>query len=162
MSDPFHGKTLPRAALAGAGLLVAAAIVASGTARLTGIGTTRLPEAEQVASAELRFVDRADGAVLVQRHPDETLVAVLPAGTNGFARGVLRGLARDRRLAHLGAGPPFRLVRWTDGRLSLDDPSTGASSSSRPSAPTNAQVFADLLVSAQHAPAPEALTWKLP
>ena len=78
MGDPFHGKTLPRAALAGAAALVAAAILASGTARLTGIGTTRLPAAEQVTSAELRFLDREDGAVLVQRYPDQTLIAVLP------------------------------------------------------------------------------------
>jgi putative photosynthetic complex assembly protein len=160
MSDPFHGRTLPRAALAGAGLLVAAAILASGTARLTGIGTTRLPAAEAVASAELRFLDRADGAVLVQRDPDGTLIAVLPAGTNGFARGVLRGLARDRRLAHLGAGPPFRLVRWSDGRLSLEDPTTDRVIAIEAFGPTNAQVFADLLVSAQDAPAQEALTWK--
>jgi putative photosynthetic complex assembly protein len=162
MSDPFHGKTLPRAALAGAGLLVAAAILASGTARLTGIGTTRLPPAEAVASAELRFLDREDGAVLVQRYSDETLIAVLPAGTNGFARGVLRGLARDRRLAHLGAGPPFRLVRWSDGRLSLEDPTTDRVIAIEAFGPTNAQVFADLLVSAQDAPAQEALTWKQP
>lgn len=162
MGDPFHGKTLPRAALAGAGLLVAAAILASGTARLTGVGTTRLPQADQVTSAELRFLDREDGAVLVQRYPDETLIAVLPAGTNGFARGVLRGLARDRRLAHLGAGPPFRLVRWSDGRLSLEDPTTDRVIAIEAFGPTNAQVFADLLVSAQEAPAQEALTWKQP
>jgi putative photosynthetic complex assembly protein len=162
MGDPFQGKTLPRAALAGAGLLVAAAILASGTARLTGIGTTRLPAADAVASAELRFLDREDGAVLVQRYPDETLIAVLPAGTNGFARGVLRGLARDRRLAHLGAGPPFRLVRWSDGRLSLEDPTTDRIIAIEAFGPTNAQVFADLLVSAQDVPVPEALTWKQP
>lgn len=162
MGDPFHGKTLPRAALVGAGLLVAATIFASGTARLTGIGTTRLPAAETVASAELRFLDREDGAVLVQRYPDETLIAVLPAGTNGFARGVLRGLARDRRLAHLGAGPPFRLVRWSDGRLSLEDPTTDRVIAIEAFGPTNAQVFADLLVSAQDASAREALTWKQP
>jgi putative photosynthetic complex assembly protein len=162
MSDPFHGKTLPRAALAGAGLLVAAAIFASATARLTGIGTTRLPAAATVASVELRFLDREDGAVLVQRYPDETLIAVLPAGTNGFARGVLRGLARDRRLAHLGAGPPFRLVRWSDGRLSLEDPTTDRVIAIEAFGPTNAQVFADLLVSAQDAPAQEVLTWKQP
>jgi len=160
MSDPFHGRTLPRAALAGAGLLVAAAILASATARLTGIGTTRLPAAAAVTSAELRFLDRGDGAVLVQRLPDETPIAVLPAGTNGFARGVLRGLARDRRLAHLGAESPFRLVRWSDGRLSLEDPTTDRVIAIEAFGPTNARVFADLLVSAQSAPAQEVLTWK--
>jgi len=161
MGDSLHDQTLPRAALFGAGLLVTVTILASGTARLTGVGTTHLPPARQVYSAELRFLDRKDGAVLVER-PDETQVAVLPPGTNGFVRGVMRGLARDRRLAHLGAGPPFRLVRWSDGRLSLEDPSTGRAIAIEAFGPTNARVFADLLISAQVAPAQEALTWKQP
>ena len=149
MSDPFHGHTLPRAALWGAGVLLAGAIIASGAARLSGVGTTRMPAAAAVASVELRFLDGSDGSVRVQRHPDGTLVATLPAGTHGFARGVLRGLARDRRLQHLDSGPPFRLVRWSDGRLSLEDPSTGRQVALEAFGPTNAGVFAGLLVDAQ-------------
>ena len=162
MSDPFHGQTLPRGALIGAGLLVATAILAAGTARLTGIGTTHLPAAQPVAGVELRFLDRADGAVVVERFPDGALVAVLPAGTHGFARGVLRGLARDRRLQHLDSGPPFRLVRWSDGRLSLEDPVTQRRVALEAFGPTNAQVFADLLTTTVNASAGERLTWKQP
>ena len=50
-----------------------------------------------------------------------------------FVRGALRALARGRRLGAAGAGDPdavshaaFRLTRYADGRLTLDDPSTGA------------------------------------
>ena len=58
-------------------------------------------------------------------------------------------LARDRRLAHLGSGPPFRLVRWSDGRLSLEDPSTGRQVALEAFGPTNSGVFAGILVDAQ-------------
>jgi putative photosynthetic complex assembly protein len=146
VSDPFHGHSLPRAALWGAGVLLAGAILASGAARLSGVGTTRMPAAAAVASVELRFLDGSDGSVRVHLHPEGTLVATLPAGTHGFARGVLRGLARDRRLQHLDSGPPFRLVRWSDGRLSLEDPATRRSVALEAFGPTNAQVFADLLL----------------
>ena len=148
MGDPFHNKSLPRAALAGAGLLVGLAVFSAVGARVTGIGTTRMPEANTVAAVEMRFLDREDGAVVVQ-DPDERIIAVLPPGTNGFARGVLRGLARERRQHHLDSGPTFRLVRWADGRLSLEDPATGRHVNLEAFGPTNARVFADLLVSAQ-------------
>ena len=148
MSDPFHNKSLPRAALAGAGLLVGVAVFSAVGARVTGIGTTRMPEAASVATVELRFLDRGDGAVVVQDSAGR-VIEVLPPGTNGFARGVLRGLARERRQHHLDSGPTFRLVRWADGRLSLEDPATGRHVNLEAFGPTNARVFADLLVSAQ-------------
>ena len=50
---------------------------------------------------------------------------VVAPGTNGFLRGVLRGLARERKLERSAIEPPFRLTRWADGRLSLEDPATG-------------------------------------
>ena len=149
MSDPFHQTSLPRAALLGAGLLVGIAVFSAVGARVSGIGTTRMPDAASVAAVELRFLDRGDGAVVVQGS-GERIIEVLPPGTNGFARGVLRGLARERRQHHLDSGPPFRLVRWADGRLSLEDPATGRHVNLEAFGPTNARVFADLLVTAQN------------
>jgi putative photosynthetic complex assembly protein len=96
-----------------------------------------------VSSHELRFEDRADGAVLVYEH--EQLVDTLSPGTNGFVRGVLRGLARGRRADGVGRSPPFRLTRWADGRLSLDDPETGRHVDLEVFGPTNAGAFADIL-----------------
>lgn len=160
MSDPFEGRSLPRGVLLGAAALLVVALTAVAGARLTGVGTTRLPPAQPVASAELRFLDREDGAVVVHGYPDDALVAVLPAGQHGFARGVLRGLARERRLAHLGSGPPFRLVRWSDGRLSLEDPATGSAVALEAFGPANAQVFADLLEQRQAAANQGDDTWK--
>ncbi|MFO1394573.1 MAG: photosynthetic complex assembly protein PuhC [Steroidobacteraceae bacterium] len=149
MGNPFEQSALPRGALVGAGLLIAAAVVTAGVARWTGVGRVQMPDARPVASADLRFLDRNDGAVVVERYPQGDVVDVLPAGQHGFARGVLRGFARDRHLAHLGSGPPFRLVRWSDGRLSLEDPSTGRSVALEAFGPTNSAVFASMMVDAQ-------------
>jgi putative photosynthetic complex assembly protein len=74
------------------------------------------------------------------------LVDTLQPGTNGFVRGVLRGLVRERRAERIGPAPPFRLTRWADGRLSLDDPSTGRHVDIEVFGPTNAGAFADILI----------------
>jgi putative photosynthetic complex assembly protein len=136
MYAPHSDPTLPRGALIGAGVLVSASLLLAGVARLTGYQPERPPPSRVVSSHELRFEDRADGAVLVYEH--EQLVDTLSPGTNGFVRGVLRGLARGRP-------PPFRLTRWADGRLSLDDPETGRHVDLEVFGPTNAGAFAEIL-----------------
>jgi putative photosynthetic complex assembly protein len=136
----------PRAVLLGAAGLVALTILAAGGARLTGIGTTLNPSAPPVERLALRFEDRPDGAVVVLAAADDQVVDVLAPGTHGFARSVLRGLARERRAQGLGPEPAFLLTRFADGRLSLDDPATGRTIDLGAFGPTNAGAFADLLV----------------
>ena len=143
MYTPHSNPTLPRGALIGAGVLVSASLLLAGVARLTGYQPERPPPSRVVSSHELRFEDRADGAVLVYEH--EQLVDTLSPGTNGFVRGVLRGLARGRRADGVGRSPPFRLTRWADGRLSLDDPETGRHVDLEVFGPTNAGAFAEIL-----------------
>jgi hypothetical protein len=46
-------------------------------------------------------------------------------GTQGFLRGALRALVRERRQHGLGDEQPFRLLAHPDGRLTLEDPATG-------------------------------------
>ena len=41
--------------------------------------------------------------------------------------------------------PPFRLARWSDGRLTLEDPTTGRRIELGAFGPTNAEVFAELM-----------------
>jgi putative photosynthetic complex assembly protein len=60
-------------------------------------------------------------------------------------RGTLRGLARDRRMRDLGPEAPFRLVSWTDGRLTLDDTATGRRLDLLAFGQTQAEAFARLL-----------------
>ena len=73
------------------------------------------------------------------------VVDVASPGTNGFLRSTMRGLARDRKRQDLGAEAPFRLTRWADGRLSLQDEATGRSIDLGAFGPTNAAVFAHLM-----------------
>ncbi|NWG24375.1 MAG: phosphonate-binding protein [Pseudorhodoplanes sp.] len=116
-------RRFPKGALIGAGALVAFAMTAASTARLTGIGATREPQADPVFTRELRFEDRRDGAVTVLA--DERVIDILEPGTSGFVRNVMRGLARERLRNDGERERPFRLTKWADGRLSIEDPLTG-------------------------------------
>jgi putative photosynthetic complex assembly protein len=145
VSASVGNRPFPRGALLGAAALVGFALLSATTARLTGVGTTQMPAAAAAESRELRFEDRADGSVAVYEAPEDRLVDILDPGTNGFVRGALRGLARERKRNEIGRQPPFRLVLWVDGRLSLEDPSTGRQIDLEAFGPTNREAFARLL-----------------
>jgi putative photosynthetic complex assembly protein len=150
MAQRADQQTLPRGALLGAGALVLGSLLLAGLARISGYQPARPPASTVVASYDLRFEDRTDGTVLVYRGSTDNLVYTLEPGTNGFVRGVLRGLVRERRADHIGPTPPFRLTRWSDGRLSLDDPSTGRHVDLEVFGPTNAGAFADIFMASSH------------
>lgn len=137
---------VPRGFLLGAWGIALAALAMAGIARLTGYQPERPTASAVIGVRDLRFVDRPDGAVLVYDAQGARLVYTVPPGTNGFVRGVLRGLVRDRRAYHVDAGPPFRLTRWADGRLSLDDPSTGHHVDLEVFGETNSHAFADIFL----------------
>jgi putative photosynthetic complex assembly protein len=145
MSETVVDRTLPRGALVGAAALVVASLLLVSVARISGYGPAKPAPSSVVSRFELRFEDRTDGAVLIYSLPENRLVDTLSPGTNGFVRGVLRGLVRERRADHIGSSPPFELTRWADGRLSLDDPSTGRHVDLEVFGPTNAGAFADIL-----------------
>ena len=105
-----------------------------------------VPDAKLVAERDLRFVDRDDGAVIVYAGTTDQQVAVFE-GQQGFLRGTMRGFVRTRHLDGIGESPAFRLSRWSDGRLTLDDPTTGQHVELLAFGPTNAAVFAPLLAS---------------
>lgn len=141
MSAHHHPSSIPRPVLIGAGLLLAGAITLTLLAQASGVGRVGLPAAQPLASLELRFVDRRDGAVTVYAGRGEEVIAVLAPESNGFIRGVMRGLARSRKLAEVGAQTPFTLTRWNDGRLSLRDKATGNEVELTAFGPTNAAAF---------------------
>ncbi len=97
-----------------------------------------------VASRELHFADRQDGAVVVTDARTEQTVDVLQ-GEQGFIRATMRGLVRTRLLAGVDAAPPFRLTAWSDGRLTLDDIGTGRHLELQAFGSLNVAVFARLL-----------------
>ncbi|HZX23477.1 MAG TPA: photosynthetic complex assembly protein PuhC [Woeseiaceae bacterium] len=143
MSDT-HGDRIPRPAILGALALVAVTILAAAGARLTGVGTVEVPPSAAVDSRELAFADAADGSVVVRDAAGDVLYVVEP-GTNGFLRGVLRGLARDRKLRGIGPEPAFVLTRWADGRLTLEDPETERRLYLGPFGSDNVKIFVTLL-----------------
>jgi putative photosynthetic complex assembly protein len=150
VSDPFADRPFPRGALLGAAALVGVSLIAVASARLSDVGVTHMPQAAAVVTRNLRFEDRADGAVAVyDAAQGDQLVELLPPGTNGFLRGVMRGMARERRREGIGAMPPFELTRWSDGRLSMQDPKTGVHVNLEVFGPTNVGVFVHLLNATQ-------------
>jgi putative photosynthetic complex assembly protein len=98
--------------------------------------------AEQVRT--LRFVDQDDGSIQVI---DATTGADVHnfEGEQGFVRGTLRALVRDRRLQGLGADQPFELIAHDAGRLSLRDPATGSTIALESFGSKNIGVFARLM-----------------
>ena len=120
---PAPSDPIPRGALVAVAGVLVIAIGGAATARLTrSPAPTTAPPA--VASVELRFADRADGAVSVADARSGAPVSVLAPDTNGFVRGVMRGLARDRMSRHIGPAAPFRLSLDHGGHLWLQDTAT--------------------------------------
>jgi putative photosynthetic complex assembly protein len=115
--------SFPQVPLYGAAALVGFALCAAVFGRMTGSGVEP-PTAPVTAERNLRFADRADGAVIVSLGDSGQLVDVM-TGQNGFLRGTLRGFARTRRAEGVGPIPPLRLTGYGDGRLVLFDPATG-------------------------------------
>jgi putative photosynthetic complex assembly protein len=145
MAQKQHDRRFPRGALYGAAALIGLALVSSGLARVSGVGRTHAPESVSVAARDLRFEDRSDGAVAIYEAASGRVVDMISPGTNGFLRGVMRGLARDRRQQHIGPEAPFRLTRWRDGRVSIEDSATHQRIELSSFGPTNAAAFARLL-----------------
>lgn len=124
MATTFQPDSFPKGPLIGAAGIMAIALVAAITPRLTGLGKVAVSPGVTVATHELRFEDAPDGSAIVRDAGDGRVVVRLAAQTNHFVRGTVRGLVRERRREGIGAEPPFRLSRLADGRLTLEDPAT--------------------------------------
>jgi putative photosynthetic complex assembly protein len=92
-----------------------------------------------------RAADRDDGAVVLTDAATGAEILLVAPGEDGFVRGTLRGLARERRAHDLGPQAPFRLVAWGDGRLTLDDTATGRRLDLLAFGQTQAEAFSRLL-----------------
>lgn len=110
-----------------------------------GIGKAPDVYGAAVAQRSLTFADAADGGILVHDASDGSLALTLPQGTNGFLRGALRSLASTRRRSGVSAEAPFVLTAWQDGRVSIEDPSTGERVAVTSFGPTQVKSFVALL-----------------
>lgn len=102
------------------------------------------PEAQPVLwQQQLRFEDRPNGDVGVVDARSGQEIARF-AGEQGFVRGVLRALARERMRRGIGPEQPFELLGHAHGRLTLRDPVTGERIALESFGPSNAALFAKL------------------
>jgi putative photosynthetic complex assembly protein len=142
---PAQHEVLPRGVLLAIGALVLVSLAGTAVVRLAGISIHE-PDAATVASRSLRFDDGADGSVVVIDAATGATAARL-TGEQGFVRGTLRALVRERKQNGV-TGPdqqPFQLASHADGRLTLVDPVTGRHIDLESFGPKNAGVFARLL-----------------
>jgi putative photosynthetic complex assembly protein len=123
--------------------MIALSLLAVGVVRITGNGPDQ--QARNVALERwLRFEDRPDGAVaVIDGKTGELLTQV--RGEQGFLRGTLRALTRERYSRNIGNGPPFVLIARTDARLTLSDPATGQHIDLESFGPTNLAEFSRFL-----------------
>lgn len=151
MSDPFAGRPFPRVVLIGAAIMIALAILAAATVRLTGVGRTAYPLAPVVEARELVFKDLGNGKTRViipgttDDGTDDAMVAELETNTDGFVLGVLRATNYERRLRKIPFETPYLLAVREDGRLVFIDQATDQEIDVRAFGPTNWESFVTLL-----------------
>ena len=137
--------SFPRWFLLGAAALVLFSLASVGLVRLTGNGPDQRRAVEpSTVERPLRLEDRPDGSLAVVDGRTGALVASVQ-GEQGFLRGALRALSRERRARGLGPEQPFQLIARPDGRLTLIDPVTDQRIDLESFGPTNAGKFASLL-----------------
>ena len=141
---PAPPVDFPRLPLYAAGALVLGMLLTVTFVRLTGVGVVHVADAPAVEVREFRFEDRPDGSIAVLDARNQLVETVAP-GSNGFLRGTMRGLARERKRQGIGPELPFRMIGRADGKLTLEDPGTGRRVDLGSFGPTNAAVFAHLM-----------------
>jgi putative photosynthetic complex assembly protein len=142
-SAAVASDTFPKWILYFAGGIIAFTLLSVGLIRITGNGPDQRAAAETVRRS-LSFRDQSDGSVLVvDGKTGEKLTELY--GEQGFVRGALRALSRERHSRGIGSAPPFDLVAHLDGRVTLVDPSTGQHVDLESFGPTNTAEFARFL-----------------
>jgi putative photosynthetic complex assembly protein len=141
-ADSVHARPerIPRWLVRSIGLLLVLVLGGVALMRLSGFSPVVAPPAA-LAQRTLAFADTPEGAVRVTDATTGERIAELQ-GEQGFLRGVLRGLARERRAQQVGATTPFVLSLHADGRLLITDPHTGQRIDLASFGPDNAAVFA--------------------
>ncbi len=134
----------PAGSRMGAVLLLAVLLTLGGLGVLRLQGQGPEPDAAPVLwQRQLHFLDRPGGDIGVVDAASGREVARFE-GEQGFVRGALRTLVRERKSRRIGPEQPFELTGHPGGRLSLRDPATGTRISLESFGPANAGLFAQL------------------
>ena len=119
-ATPDH---FPQWVLYCAAAIMAFSLISVGLIRITGNGPDQKAAAPTLQRS-LVFQDHKDGGVRVEDGVTGETLTVLH-GEQGFVRGALRALSRERYSRGIGSAAPFELIARVDGRVTLLDPSTG-------------------------------------
>lgn len=149
----LHEQTVPVGArwliagLVGTTLLAATAVrLGFAPVAASPVALRAAEKLSPISTRNLSFVDRADGGLVVTDVGTGRVVKTyVPGEPSGFVRGMMRGMARERRMHNVGPAAPFLLEAWPDGELSLSDKGTGRSIELSAFGPTNRAAFAALL-----------------
>jgi putative photosynthetic complex assembly protein len=148
MSDPFRHHPIPPAALWALLGLVVFSLLAVVLAQSLGYKAGQIPPGNIVEQRDLRFSDSDAGLVHIWDAGQDVMVGSIEPGSENFIRGVLRSFARERRSLGISSHEPFRLARHADGRLTIEDTSTGRLIDLQAFGPTNFGAFERLLTAA--------------
>jgi putative photosynthetic complex assembly protein len=135
------------------GLVMLATLILVAVVRYSGVDI-RYADSPSQQVRLLRFADMDNGDIGVINAQDGSELARF-SGEQGFMRGALRAMARERKRRDIGPMDPFELHARTDGRLTLIDPATHMRLDLESFGPTNAGLFAQLL---QDPPAPKTIS----
>lgn len=126
-----------------AAAIMAFSLISVGLIRITGNGPDQKAAAPTVQRS-LVFQDHKDGGVRVEDGVTGETLTVLH-GEQGFVRGALRALSRERYSRGIGSAAPFELIARVDGRVTLFDPSTGQRVDLESFGPSNVAEFSRFL-----------------
>ena len=140
---PDRADTFPRWVLWAVACLLTFTLAAVALVRITGNGPDQLAAAT-TAERLLRFEDRPGGGVAVIDGETGQLLTTV-TGEQGFFRGALRALTRDRAARKIGSEQPFKLIAREGGSLTLFDPVSSQRVDLESFGPTNAAVFVPFL-----------------
>ena len=144
-SAASRGADIPRALQIGMIAMVLFAIAAAAFGKITDIGTVRNEQSRPIAIRDITFSERAGDVLdVIDARDGATLLAIAPE-KEGFVRGALRGLMRQRLVMNAQRDAPFRVISWEDGRVTLSDTATGQTLTLNAFGATNLAAFARFL-----------------
>ena len=124
MVEPAE-RPIPPAILIGGGLVMAVSLMLVTSTRVGLSPRQARPAAVSVEALDFRVRPEARGQEGVYAARDGRRVATLAARGDDFLPSLVDKLRQERSLRRVAGDAPFRLVRWSDGRVSLQDPTTG-------------------------------------
>jgi putative photosynthetic complex assembly protein len=142
-------KSLLPGVLAGGLLALTLGLVVWAKLSTASLGAQASQEAV-IWQRELLFADGPKGEVVVKDFKTGEVIGLFE-GEQGFVRGTLRALVRERKRRDVGSEQPFELSARTNGRLILNDPATAQRIDLDSFGPANAALFRNLKADAPSA-----------